>query len=175
MKEKYIQIFGISLTVFYAVFVMWLYAAAPESLSELPAKAQQTIENVTTTAQVMTNTYEIDRRVFDEGLRAFRAGNYVAARDAFLRADPEKRDAGVQFYVAYSFYRQGWGRIANDDALFKQSLEAANRAAALDRNFRASDADLQLRTPAELKAELEQGLQITADDFNPLKVLRERK
>lgn len=175
MKEKYIQVSGVCLTMIYGLFVMWLYVAEPESLVELPTKAQQTIERATTTAQVMTNTYEIDQAIFNEGLTAFRADNFVAARDAFLRADPEKRDAKIQFYIAYSFYRQGWGRVSNDDALFKQGLEAGNRVIALDKNYKSDDANLQMRTPAELKAEFEQGLQVTADDFNPFRILRERK
>jgi hypothetical protein len=37
------------------------------------------------------------------------------------------------------------------------------------------DADLQMHTPAELKAELEQGLENSWDDVNPLKVFRRRK
>jgi hypothetical protein len=32
-----------------------------------------------------------------------------------------------------------------------------------------------MHTPAELKAELENGLERSLDDLNPLKVLRERK
>lgn len=175
MKEKYIQISGVCLTVIYGFFVMWLYIAEPQSLTELPTKAQETLERATTTAQVITNTYEIDRTKFQEGLQAFRADNFVAARNAFLQSDPEKRDTGVQFYIAYSFYRQGWGRVSNDDALFKQGIEAANRVIALDKNYKSDDANLQMRTPAELKAEMEEGLRVTADDFNPFKVLRERK
>lgn len=175
MKEKHIQILGICLTLIYGLFVAWLYVAAPKSLAEMPSKAQQTIEKATTTAQVMTNTYEIDRAKFDEGLAAFRQDNFVLARDAFARADTEKRDARTQFYIAYSFYRQGWGRVYNDDALFRQGLETVNHAIALDNNFKADDANLQLKTPVELKTEIEQGLQMTAEDFNPLKVFRERK
>jgi hypothetical protein len=175
MKEKYIQLGGIGLTVIYGVFVMWLYVVAPESITEVPTKAQQTIESVTTTAQVITNTYEIDQAKFSEGVQAFRTDNFVGARDAFLKADPEKRDANVQFYIAYSFYRQGWGRVSSDDAMFKQGIEAANRVISLDKNYRSDDANLKMHTPAELKAELEQGLQVTADDFNPFKVFRERK
>jgi hypothetical protein len=175
MKEKHIQILGICLTCIYGLFVAWLYAAAPKSRAEMPSKAQQTIEKATTTAQVMTNTYEIDKNEFEQGLMFFRKENYIGARQSFAKADPENRDARTQFYVAYSFYRQGWGRISNDDALFRQGLETVNRAIALDNNFKADDANLQLKTAAELKAELEQGLQVTAEDFNPLKVFRERK
>ncbi|MDQ3801699.1 MAG: hypothetical protein M3384_19925, partial [Acidobacteriota bacterium] len=166
MKEKHIQILGICLTAVYGLFVAWLYVAEPKSLVELPTRAQQTIERATTTAQVMTNTYEIDQARFNEGLAAFRQENFVLARDAFSRADTERRDARTQFYIAYSFYRQGWGRVSNDDTLFRQGLETVNHAIALDRNFKADDANLQLKTPVELKTELEQGLQLTAEDFN---------
>lgn len=175
MKESHIQISGVFLTVFYAVFVAWLYVAEPKSLEELPAKAQTTIENVTTKTQIAVGTYEIDRARFDEGLKAFRADNFLVARDNFSKADPEKRDAKTQFYVAYSFYRQGFGRVSNDDALFKQGLEQTNRVVALDSNFKSDDANLRLKTPVELKNEFEKGLKITAGDFNPFKVLRERK
>ncbi|HLL99438.1 MAG TPA: hypothetical protein VK400_00150 [Pyrinomonadaceae bacterium] len=175
MKEKHIQILGVCLTALYGLFVAWLYVAEPKSLTELPTKAQQTIDKATTTAQVMTSTYEIDRAKFDEGLQAFRQDNFVLARDAFSKADTERRDARAQFYIAYSFYRQGWGRVSNDDALFRQGLETVNHAIALDNNFKSDDAGLQLKTPVELKAELEQGLQVSAEDFNPLKVFRERK
>ena len=99
----------------------------------------------------------------------------MLARDAFAKADPDRRDANVQFYIAYSFYRQGWGRVSNDDAMFKQALESLERVTFIDKDFRSSDPDLKLRTPAELKNELEEGLRVTADDFNPLKVLRDRK
>lgn len=175
MNEKHIQILGIALAGFYAVLIAWLYVAEPKSLDELPSKAQATIDNVTTRTQVAVGTYEIDRTRFDEGLKAFRADNFLVARDNFARADTEKRDAKTQFYVAYSFYRQGFGRVSNDDALFKQGLEQTNRVIALDPNFKSDDANLQIKTPVELKNEFEEGLKITASDFNPFKVLRERK
>lgn len=162
MNEKYIQILGILLTAVYAVFIAWLYVAAPKSLEELPAKAQASIENVATKTQVAVGTYEVDQAKFAEGLKAFRADNFLVARDNFERADPERRDARTQFYIAYSFYRQGFGRVSNDDALFKQGLDQTNRVIALDRNFKSDDADLQLKTPVELKNELEEGLKVTA-------------
>lgn len=163
------------MTALYGTFVIFLYAAEPRSLEELTAKAAETVQNAATKGQVITGTYEIDRAKFDEGLAAFRQGNYPLARDAFSKADPERRDARVQFYVAYSFYRQGWGRISNDDAMFRQALESLERVSFLDKDFRSDDPDLKLRTPAELKYELEEGLRVTAEDFNPLKVLRERQ
>lgn len=175
MKEKHIQILGIALTALYAVFIAWLYSVEPKSLEEVPGKAQQSIENAAAKTQVAIGTYEIDRAKFNDGLTAFRQDNFIVARDNFQKADPERRDPGTQFYIAYSFYRQGFGRVSNDDALFKQGLEQTNRVIALDKNFVSGDANLQLKTPIELKNEFEAGLQVTAGDFNPLKVLRERK
>ena len=175
MNEKHIQILGIFMTTFYAIFIAWLYAVEPKSLEEFSTKAQTTIENVTTKTQVAIGTYEIDQAKFDDGLRAFRQDNFILARDSFERADAEKRDAKTQFYIAYSFYRQGFGKLSSDDALFRQGLEQTNRVIALDKNFKSEDADLQMKTPVELKNEFEEGLRVTAGDFNPLKVLRERK
>lgn len=175
MSERYIQILGIAATLLYGVFVIFLYAAEPRSLEEISSKAIETVQNAATKGQVIAGTYEIDQAKFAEGLNAFRQDNFVAARDSFARADPEKRDAKTQFYIAYSFYRQGWGRVTNDDALFQQAIETLDRVAMLDRDFRSDDANLLLKTPAELRTELNEGLQVTADDFNPLKVFRERK
>jgi hypothetical protein len=175
MKEKHIQVSGIALTLIYGVFVAWLYWAAPKNIEEVSIKARETVQQATSTAQVITNTYEIDREKFNEGLRAFRQDNFVLARDLFERADPEDRDAGTQFYIAYTFYRQGWGRITNDDELFQKGLEQVERVRKLDPDFKADDANLKLKTPVELKNELEEGLRVTADDFNPFRLTRERK
>ena len=175
MKEKYIQISGVVLSVIYGLFIVFLYAAEPRSLEEISTKAKSAVESTVTKGQVLTGTYEVDQAKFNEGLAAFRADNFVLARDSFERADPEKRDANTQFYIAYCYYRQGWGRISNDDALFKLGLESVNRVTTLERDFASKDSGLILRTPAELRNELEEGLRVTADDFNPLKVFRERK
>jgi hypothetical protein len=175
VNEKYIQILGLALIVVYGIFVIFLYAAEPRSIEEISIKAKSTVESAVSRGQVMTGTYEIDRAKFDAGLQSFRQDNFVAARDLFERADPERRDAKTQFYIAYSCYRQGWGRISNDDALFKQALESVELVSMLDPNFRSDDASLGLRTPAELRNELEEGLKVTADDFNPLRLVRERK
>jgi hypothetical protein len=175
MKEKYLQMAGIVLTVVYGFFIVWLYRAEPKNLEEFSIKAKETIENTTTQGQVLIGAYEVDRAKFDDGLRAFRADNFVAARQFFENADPERRDANVQFYIAYSFYRQGFGKLYNDDELFKKGLEQTQRVIALERNFKSSDANLQLRTAAELKNEFEEGLRTTAEDFNPFKLARERK
>ena len=175
MKEKYLQIFSLVLVVFYGAFIAWLYWAEPTSLEDVTVKAKETIETATTKSEVIIAIYEVDAEKFNQGWQAFRQDNFILARDLFSRADPERRDPKTQFYIAYSYYRQGWGRVSNDDALFKLALDSLNRVDTLDRNFRANDMNLQLRTPAELRHELEEGLKVTADDFNPLKLLRERK
>ena len=175
MKEKYIQILGIFLTIVYGFLIAWLYWAAPKNLEEVSTKAKETIENTTTKGQIIIGTYEVDADKFNDGLKAFRADNFVAARSFFENADPERRDAKTQFYIAYSFYRQGFGKLYNDDELFKKGLEQTNRLITLDRNFKSDDADLKMKTPAELKHEFEEGLRTTAEDFNPFKLMRERK
>ena len=161
MNEKRIQILGVSLSIIYAIFIVWLYAYEPKSLSEAVTKATVTV-----------GAYQIDKAKFDEGLRLFRAENYPASRDFFNQSDPEKRDNNTQFYIAYSFYRQGFGKVYNDNNLFKQGLEQLNL---VNPNFKSTDEELKLKTPAELKNEFNEGLKVTVEDFNPLKVLRERK
>lgn len=175
MNQKYLQILSVSLISVFGIFIIWIYSAAPKNLEEVSQKAQTTLETVTTKAQVITNTYEVDPQRFNEGLRSFREDNFILARDLFSRADPESRDAATQFYIAYSFYRQGWGRVSSDDELFSKGLEQINRVILLDRNFKSDDQDLQIKTPVELRNEFEEGLRITPGDFNPLKVLGERK
>ncbi len=175
MKEKYLQIFSIFLVVFFGGFIAWLYWVEPKSFEDATIKARETIETAATKSEVIIGTYEVDAQKYSEGIQAFRKDNFILARDLFSRADPENRDAKTQFYIAYSFYRQGWGRVSNDDALFRQGLEQVTRVMQLDKNFKSDDANLQLKTPVELKNELEEGLRITADDFNPLRIFRERK
>jgi hypothetical protein len=72
---------------------------------------------------------------------------------------------------------EGWGRVYYDNALFKQGLEAVNRAISLAPNgtLVVDDPNLQMRTAAELKAELEQGTERSWKDLNPFKLFRQRK
>jgi hypothetical protein len=164
MTTRYIQILGILITIGGFVMIAFLYWAEPKTLAE-----------VSTKGSVAIGTYQADKVAFDEGLADFRRDQFPDSRIAFDRADPEKRDAATQFYIAYSFYRQGWGRLSSDDALFTQGLTAADRVIAIDPAFRTNDAALTMKTAAELKSELEEGLKITPSDFNPLKLTRERK
>ena len=164
MKEKYIHISSFAIVICGLVLVAFLYWTEPRSLAE-----------VSTKGQVAIGTYSIDKAEFEHGVMAFRTEDFAGARAALDRADPEKRDAATQFYIAYSFYRQGWGRFSNDDALFSQGLSAANRVVSIDPNFRSSDAALGLKTATELKLEFDEGLKLTPSDLNPLKLMRERK
>ena len=166
MQAKIIQVVGLGLTIAYAAFIVWIYATEPRTFKE-----------VTTSAEIAAGTYQIDQEKFDSALSLFRREQFRAARDEWQRADPAQRDARTQFYIAYSFYREGWGRVYFDQELFKQGVEAVNRAIALSSTspLTIEDPDLRMHTAAELKVELEQGLESSWSDVNPLKVLRTRK
>jgi tetratricopeptide (TPR) repeat protein len=166
MHAKVIQVAGLLLTVAYASFIIWIYATEPRTFKE-----------VATGAEVATGTYQINQEKFDSALALFRREQFRAARDEWQRADPAQSDARTQFYIAYSFYREGWGRVYYDQDLFKQGLDAVNRAITLAPNgpLTVDDPDLQMHSAAELKTELEQGTEKSWSDVNPLKVLRTRK
>ncbi len=157
---------GLALSLAYAALIVWLYATQPQTVSE-----------VTGGLAAGVGAYQIDRQAFDDGLAYFRRDEFVEARAALERADPARRDARTQFYIAYSFYRQGWGRVYDDDALFGQGLEAVDRAIALAPGHRlvVPDENLGMHTADELRAELQRGLTHDASDLNPLSVFRRRK
>lgn len=161
-----IRALGLLLSLAYAAIIVWLYAAQP-----------QTIAEVTGGLASQVGVYRIDDQAFADGLAFFRRDAFVEARAAFARADPAQRDARTQFYIAYSFYRQGWGRVYSDNALFTQGLTAVDRAIATapDHRLAVDDATLGLRTADELRAELQRGLTRDLSDLNPLRVLRTRQ
>jgi hypothetical protein len=165
MRESFFPGLGIVSTLAYGAAIAWLYATAPRSLGE-----------VATGARVAAGTYQVDAARFDAGLRLFRAEQFRAARDEWGRADPARRDPRTQFYVAYAFYREGWGRLYKDDALYRQGIEAVDRAIALSPvPLTVADPTLQMHAAAELKAELEKGTERRMDDLNPMKLLEPRK
>jgi hypothetical protein len=161
-----VRTLGLAASAIYAAFVVWLFAAQPSTLAE-----------VTGGVAAQVGAYRIDAAAFEAGLAFFRRDAFDEARSAFARADPAQRDPRTQFYVAYSFYRQGWGRVYNDDRLFREGLAALDRAqaAAPDGHVEVPDPDLKLHSSDELRAELERGLTRDLSDLNPLRVLRERK
>ena len=166
MRRTLIQSLGIAWTLLYALVIVWLYTTAPRSVVE-----------IRTGASVAAGTYEVDNTRFEAGRELFRREQYRAARDEWQRADPAQRDARTQFYTAYAFYREGWGRVYNDDALFRGGLEALERAISLapNRVLSVDDPNLKIHNAAELKAELQQGAERSWSDMNPTKIFRERK
>ena len=160
------RVAGIVFSAAYAVLIGWLFARQPQTVAQLTGGLASTI-----------GAYRVDDRAFEDGLRFFRNDQFVEARMAFVRADPADRDARTQFYIAYSYYRQGWGRLYHDDALYAQGLAAISRALALapDGRLMIGDDDLRMQTGEELKAELEAGRRRDASDFNPMRVFQERK
>jgi len=166
MQQKFVQSTGMALTLIYGAFIVWVYATEPRTFKE-----------VATSAQVAAGSYQIDQEKFNNALALFRREQFRAARDEWQRADPAQGDARTQFYIAYSFYREGWGRVFYNQELFKQGLESINRAITLVSNgpLTVDDPNLQMHSAAELKTELEQGTERNWSDINPLKVLRTRK
>ncbi len=157
---------GLALSLAYAALIVWLYATQPQTVGEVTGGLASGV-----------GAYQVDEQAFADGLSYFRRDGFVEARAALDRADPARRDARTQFYIAYSFYRQGWGRLYNDDALFRQGLEAVDRAIALAPQHRlvVDDENLGMHTADELRAELQRGMTREVSDLNPLKVFRRRK
>ncbi|MGH9158612.1 MAG: hypothetical protein ACRD2X_01305 [Vicinamibacteraceae bacterium] len=163
--ETVIRGLGLACAVVYGSLIVWLYSTQPRTLVEVAGGVRSSV-----------GLYRVDQQHFDDGLRFFRADKHAEARAALDRADPAKRDAITQFYVAYSYLREGWGRFYNDDELFKQALVAVNRAIAVSPDGRVvvEDPDLTIKSADELKAELERGLKRDLSDLNPMKALRQR-
>lgn len=157
---------GIAATLLYAGFVVWVYATQP-----------RTFKDVTQGARVASGAYKVDAARYDTALSLFHRGLFRAAREEWERADPARADARTQFYIAYALYREGWGRLYHDDALYGQGLQAVDRALALvpSGSLIVDDPDLKMHSAAELKAELEKGQEKTWSDLNPMRVLEERK
>jgi hypothetical protein len=165
MNARMTRLAGAACTSLYAAFIVWVYVSQPRTMAQVTGGVASAV-----------GAYNIDRVRFDQGLRSFRSGQFSEARAAFERADPAIQDPRTQFYVAYSYYREGFGRVYNDDDLFRRGLDAVNRVIAISPGpLVVDDPDLGMHSASELKAELEHGLAHGAADLNPLKVLRPRK
>lgn len=166
VRDSVIRAVGFGGAMLYAFGIAWVLLTQP-----------RTVASVTGGLAASVGLYRIDQMAFEEGLRQFRGDRFVEARLAFVRANPAARDATTQFYVAYSFYRQGWGRVYNDDELFGQAQAALDRAdaAAPEGRVVVQDRTLGLKTSDELRAELQRGLTREAADFNPLRIFRNRQ
>jgi hypothetical protein len=166
VKPALVRIAGLIVTLAYAALIVRVYARQPRTVQQLTSGVAATV-----------GADKVDAANFEEGLRFFRSDHFVEARAAFERADPARQDPPTQFYIAYSFYRQGWGRVYKDDALYRQGIEAVDRAIARAPGGRlvVPDASLGMHTADELRAELVKGTQRTMSDLNPMKVLEPRK
>ena len=166
MSERVVRSAGIAMTVVYASLVGWLYLRQP-----------QTFAQVTGGLTAAVGAYQVDEQAFADGLRFFHHEQFVEARLAFARADRAERDPLTHFYIAYSYYREGWGRVYHDDELYALGLQAVDRALALAPQGRivVEDPRLGMHTGEELKAELEAGLRRDLSDFNPARLVRPRK
>jgi hypothetical protein len=166
MQERLTRAAGLVLIAGYASFVGWLFATQPKTMAEAVGGVAAGF-----------GAYAIDAQAFADGLAYFRNDQFPEARAAFARADPAARDARTQFYVAYSFYRQGWFRTHRDDDLYRQGLAAVERAIALAPEGRlvVDDENLQMHSADELKAELSRGLAADVSDLNPMRVFESRK
>ena len=166
MREPIVRSAGLCASVLYAALIGWLLASQPRTVAEAIGGVAATV-----------GAYRIDEQAFADGLSFFRGDQFVESRAAFARADPATRDARTQFYIAYSYYRQGWHRTHHDDALYRSGLKAVEQAIALapEGRLAVDDPNLLMHTADELKAELEAGIRTDASDFNPLRVFESRK
>jgi hypothetical protein len=166
MTSVLIRSAGLVLTAAYAVLIAWLYAAQPRTMAEVKGGLAASV-----------GAYGIDPVAFDDGLRYFRQDRFAEARAALARADPATRDARTQFYIAYSYYREGWHRTHHDDELYRKGVEVVTHAISLapDGRLVVEDPELSMHNPDELKAELEAGLTTDASDFDPRRLLQRRK
>ena len=164
--DRSVRVIGLVAAICYATFIVWLYVRQPQTLAE-----------VTGGLTASVGAYRINQQAFDDGLALFRRDQHEAARAAFARADPAGQDPRTQFYIAYSYYRSGWGRVFQDNELFKQGLAHADKAIALAPGGRlvVEDPELHMHNADELRAELAEGLRVEASDFNPMRVFRQRK
>jgi hypothetical protein len=166
VKPVLVRILGLLFSAAYAAFIVLVYVRQPRTVQQLAGGVAASV-----------GAYRVDPVNFQEGLGFFRNDHFIEARAAFERADPARQDAQTQFYIAYSFYRQGWGRLYRDDALYRQGLEVVDRAIAHAPGGRlvVADPNLVMHTADELRAELQRGLVRELSDLSPMKVFEPRK
>lgn len=165
MSPPALRVAGLVLSLVYAAAIVRVYVRQPATLPEVAGSLTSSV-----------GAYRIDQARFDAGLRFFRGDQFVEARDAFAQADPARQDATVQFYIAYAYLRQGWGRVYADDALYKAGLATLTHARGLAPNgsLVVDDPNLRLRSAEEVEAEFQRGLTRELSDLNPARVFRER-
>jgi tetratricopeptide (TPR) repeat protein len=157
--KRMVQITGLVIALLYGASIIWLYVRQPRSFQELK-----------TAVAVEANVYRIKRENFDEGLKQFNAGQHKVAIEQFELADPAESDPATQFYIAYSYYLLGRGKIYDDDEMFRKGLAAIDRClqSAPNNIFEIDRADLEIRSAAALRQRFKEGLEVSPSDFNPL-------
>jgi len=165
MRDSLIRGVGLTASVCGFAGIVWVYAHQPQTFAEATGALTATV-----------GAYRVDQQSFDDGLRFFNGDNFPAARLAFDRADPAHQDPRAQFYIAYSFYREGWGRMYVNPELYRRGLDAVNRASAAAPRGRVvvDDASLAMHSGDELKAELESGL-AAPTEMNPIAIVRRHR
>jgi predicted NUDIX family phosphoesterase len=166
MNETVTRTLGLLMAIAYGGFIVWLFASQPGTLAEVTGGVASSI-----------GAYRVERQSFEEGLRFFREDKFAEARMALHRADPAQRDPTTQFYIAYAYYRQGWGRVYHDQRLFREGLATLDRAQSVAPGGRVvvDDPELGLQSADELRAELERGLARDLSTLDPRRLLRERQ
>lgn len=161
-----IRVSGLLVSGLGLLFAAWLFSAQPASIDEITGGVAASV-----------GAYRVDAAQFEEGRQFFMRDQFPEARAAFARADPARRDARTQFYIAYTFYREGWGRLSHDDELYEEGLAAVDRAIEVAPGGRVvvEDEGLTMTTADELRAELQRGVTREWSDLNPLRVFRSRK
>src|SRR5215510_1794208 len=137
MRESVVRSIGLTVSLAYGGLALRLYATQPQTFAQVSGGLTSII-----------GAYSIDQQAFDDGLRFFRADKFPEARASFARADRAQRDARTQFYIAYAFYREGFGHVYNDDALFTQGVASVDLAISLAPNGRlvVDDPNLQMHS-----------------------------
>jgi hypothetical protein len=165
MSATATRVLGLVLSMAYAAAIVRVYVRQPVTIPEVTGSLTSSV-----------GVYRIDQGRFDAGLAYFRNDKFLEARDAFAQADPARQDPTVQFYMSYSYLREGWGRVYNDSTLYragKATLDHA-REIAPHGTILVNDPQLKLHSAEELEAEFDRGLTHGMSDLNPRRLLRER-
>src|SRR5262245_31041784 len=166
MRDEMVRAIGLALAIGCFGAIVWVYSRQPQTFAEASGALSATI-----------GVYRIDDQAFADGLRFFRSDQFGAARLAFDRARPAHPAPRTPSYIAYSYYREGWGRFSVDRDLYARGLVAVDRAIAAAPRGRVivDDANLHMHSGDELKAELEAGVR-AGTEVNPLTIVqRQRK
>jgi hypothetical protein len=165
MRDGVVRGIGLALAASGFGGIVWIYAHQPQTLAEATGALSASV-----------GAYHADEQAFADGLRFFHHDQFAPSRLAFERADPAHQDPVTQFYIAYSYYREGWGRIYVDKDLFGRGLDAVNRAIAAAPRGRivVDDANIEMRSADELKAELDAGVH-ASPEVNPLTIVRRHR